>query len=192
MFARLTITIVTIIAATASFAYAQSSPQGPKWEFLISSGQLVPTGAQRHEFDRGNLTALQVGLVADEHLVVTTSAGWGRTRSIGAGTPRLDVFTYDLGAEVRASKSPITNWLSVMPFAGIGGGGRSYNYRHLPVDATHNVAGYISLGAELGIRWGRLRLEARNYVGGFKPLDGSSGSATRNDVVVLTGVRIGR
>ncbi len=41
-------------------------------------------------------------------------------------------------------------------------------------------------------RWGRLRIEARNYVAGFKPLEGGRGSATRNDVVVMTGLRFGR
>jgi len=195
MFARLVVaivTIVTVITATAPSAQAQTPPERPKWEFLVSSGQLVPTGAQREVFDRGNLTAIQIGHVVTDHLVMTGTAGWGRTRATSIGTPRLDVFTYDLGAELRTDRFTVTNWLSWIPFAGIGTGGRSYNYRHLTVDATHNVATYVSAGAEFGVRWGRLRFEARNYMGGFKPLDGSRGSSTRNDVVVLTGLRFGR
>jgi hypothetical protein len=66
MFARLVVaivTIVTVITATAPSAQAQTPPERPKWEFLVSSGQLVPTGAQREVFDRGNLTAIQIGHV---------------------------------------------------------------------------------------------------------------------------------
>jgi len=192
MFARLAFAIAVVTAATVQPAHAQTPPESPKWEFLVSNGQLVPTGAQRDEFDRGNLTAIQVGYVATARLVVTGTAVWGRTRTTSIGTSRLDVFSYDLGAEVRGDSSAIANWLSLMPFAGIGTGGRSYNYRHLPVDATHNLAAYVSVGAEFGIRWGRLRIEARNYVAGFKPLEGGRGSATRNDVVVMTGLRFGR
>jgi hypothetical protein len=80
--------------------------------------------------------------------------------------------------------------MSFTPFAGIGAGGRSYNYRKLDVDATHNLAAYGSVGGELGIRRLRVRLEARDYVTGFKPLSGVGTARTGNDVVVMAGFRI--
>ena len=70
-----------------------------------------------------------------------------------------------------------------------GAGGRSYNYRKLDVDATHNLAAYGSVGGELGIRRVRVRLEARDYVTGFKPLAGEGAARTGNDVVVMAGLR---
>ena len=75
-----------------------------------------------------------------------------------------------------------------MPFAGIGAGARSYNYRSLDVDATHNLAAYGSVGGELERGRFSLRIEARDYVSGFKPLAGVGSTATRNDVVVLAGI----
>ena len=66
-------------------------------------------------------------------------------------------------------------------------GARSYNYRSLHVDARHDV----SAGGEIGLGRVGLRLEVRDYVSGFKPLDGGGTAATRNDVVVLAGLRFG-
>jgi hypothetical protein len=116
--------------------------------------------------------------------------GWARSRDLAtANTPKLDVFTYDIGAEARAPQMNASESVSFTPFAGIGAGARSYNYRKLDVDATHNLAAYASAGGELGMGRVHLRLEMRDYVAGFKPLNGLGTSATRNDVVALIGVR---
>jgi hypothetical protein len=53
------------------------------------------------------------------------------------------------------------------------------------VDATHNLAGYASVGSELGMGRVGLRVEVRDYLAGFQPLVGSGRSATRNDVVIM-------
>ena len=45
-----------------------------------------------------------------------------------------------------------------------------------------------SAGGELGIGRVRLRLEVRDYVTSFKPLDGKGAAGTRNDVV-MAGLR---
>ena len=78
------------------------------------------------------------------------------------------------------------------PFIGIGGGTRSYNYRKLDVDATHNLAAYGSVGGEFGSRRIHLRTEVRDYVSSFKPLVGGGTAATRNDVVVMVGLRFAK
>jgi hypothetical protein len=100
------------------------------------------------------------------------------------------VYTYDVGAELR-----IPNWMygrkvTFMPFAGAGAGGRSYNYRSLDANATHNLATYASLGGEAGYRRIRFRVEARDYLSGFKPLVANGASGNRNDVTVMAGFRI--
>jgi hypothetical protein len=128
--------------------------------------------------------------VARPALAITSTVGWARSRDIAtAGDPKLDVFTYDVGAEVRAPRWITGKTLTFSPFAGAGAGGRSYNYRKLDVDATHNLSAYGSAGGELGIRRVRVRLEARDYVSGFKPLAGAGAARTGNDVVVMVGLR---
>ena len=77
------------------------------------------------------------------------------------------------------------------PFAGVGAGARSYNYRSLDVGATHNPAAYGSVGGVVGVGRVRLRVEARDYVTGFKPLNGEGNTAWRNDVALMFGFRLG-
>lgn len=71
-------------------------------------------------------------------------------------------------------------------------GSRSYDYRSLNADATHNLAGYGAVGGELRRGRSHVRLEVRDYLTGFKPLAGNGASGTRNDVVALVGLRLGR
>jgi hypothetical protein len=176
-----------ILIPSSLFAQART----PRWSILVPSGALVPTGAQRHTIKRGNLSAVQLAYIARPTFAITSTVGWARSRDIAtAGDPKLDVFTYDIGAEVRAPQWLDGNGMTLSPFAGAGAGGRSYNYRKLDVDATHNVAGYTSAGADLGIRRVGVRLEARDYVAGFKPLTGAGAARTGNDVVVMVGLRL--
>jgi hypothetical protein len=175
------------LAASSLSAQAKT----PRWSFLVPSGALVPTGVQRQTIKRANLSAIQLAYVARPTFAITSMVGWARSRDIAtAGDPKLDVFTYDVGAEVRAPQWLAGEAMTLSPFAGVGAGGHSYNYRKLDIDATHNVAGYMSAGADLGIRRVGVRLEARDYVAGFKPLTGAGAARTGNDVVVLVGLRL--
>src|SRR5690606_26197764 len=106
--------------------------------------------------------------------------------------PKLDVFLYDLGAELRTPRPVARGAFTLRPFVGLGGGARSYNHRSLDVDATHDPAAYGGVGAEIGVRRVRLRLEARDYVTGFAPLAGVGPARVRNDVVLLAGLRLAR
>jgi hypothetical protein len=162
-----------------------------RFEFVVSSGALLPTGDQRDALKRAKMTIAQLSYAVRPYLAVTTSMGWARSRDIAVvDAPKLDVFTYDVGAELRADRWLSGKALTFTPFAGAGAGGRSYNYRSLEVDATHNLAAYGSAGAELGYRRIRFRVEARDYVTGFKPLTGNGVSENRNDVSVMAGFRI--
>ena len=195
--------LLTIAAAAAgTFAAigslpaqtADAAPREPRhrWELLVPSGTLIPTGVQGNAIKRGNLSAVQVIYAARPSFAVTSTFGWARSRDVAAhDNPKLDVFSYDLGAELRSPRRQRDSTFSFRPFAGVGIGGRTYNHRTLDVDATHNVAAYAGVGGELGIRRIRLRLEARDYVTGFKPLGGAGASRTGNDVVVMVGLGFG-
>jgi hypothetical protein len=179
----------------AHAAGAQSVAPAPRnsWELLFSSGALVPTGTQRNIVKDAALSTAQLSYVIRSRFAITTSLGWARSRDLGSvGDPRLDVFTYDVGVEARAPRSIAGDAMTFTPFAGVGAGSRSYNYRSLDVDATHNLAGYGAVGGELGRGRLHLRLEVRDYLAGFKPLAGAGPAGTRNDVVALVGLRLTR
>ena len=180
-----------ILISSGSAALAQTAPSARNtFEVLTSSGALIPTGTERSAIKDAPLSTIQASYVMHSRFAVTAMFGWARSRDLAtANTPKLDVFTYDIGAEARAPQMNASESVSFTPFAGIGAGARSYNYRKLDVDATHNLAGYASAGGELGMGRVHLRLEMRDYVAGFKPLNGLGTSATRNDVVALIGVR---
>ena len=183
-------TVGTTLVATSALSAQTTSEQKPGWEFLVTSGAVVPTGAQRDAIKRGNLSAAQLSWVVRPALAMTATVGWARSRDVATvGNPKLDAFTYDVGAELRAPRWIAGDRITFSPFAGVGAGGRSYNYRSLDVDATHNLAAYGSAGGELGMRRVRLRVEARDYVSGFKSLDGQRAGRTGNDVVVMAGLR---
>ena len=179
-------TLAASVSAQATDTTQSTAKQG-RWELLVPSGALMPTGRQRDAIRSGNLSAVQVSYRPKAALAITSMVGWARSRDLAtAGSPKLDLFTYDAGAEVRTS-----NWRKrFTAFAGAGVGGRSYNHRKLDVDATHNLSAYASAGGDLTIRRVRVRVEARDYVSGFKPLAGGAASRTGNDIVVMAGLRL--
>jgi hypothetical protein len=193
MFNRFAVIAALVASSTLGAQGIQlgDSAGKPRWELLMPSGKLLPTGDQRDAITRGDLSALQVTYVVRPMIAVTSMFGWGRARDNAAtGAPKVDVFTYDIGAELRGPRLMAGKAVSFSPFTGFGAGGRSYNYRKLDVAATHNVSAYASAGGELGFRRVRVRLEARDYVSGFKPLSGAGEARTGNDVVVMGGLRI--
>src|SRR5690348_7507975 len=157
----------TLVAATAVDAQAPETKAdtSPRWSLTVPGGTLVPTGTQRQAIKRGDATAVQLAYAPMPALAIISTFGWARSRDVAtSGDPKLDVFTYDIGVEARAPRWLEGNAVAFTPFAGAGAGGRSYNYRKLDVDATHNVAGYVSVGGDLRIGRIGLRLEARDYV----------------------------
>ena len=192
--ARIAIVTSAISLTAFNASQAQSSSAQPRtWEIRVTGGELVPTGSQRSAIDGANLNALQVSWLLRPSFAITGTAGWARSKDVAAvDRPKLNVFTSDIGVEVRPSR-----WFSGRPvefdaFAGVGAGARSYDYKNLDVKATHNLSGYAAVGGELGVGRVGMRVEVRDYVSGFKPLDGVGRARTRNDVVVTAAVRINR
>jgi hypothetical protein len=189
--AHIALAAVILLGVTKRAVAEESIEHKPTWEFLVASGTLIPTGAQRDVIQRADLTAAQLAYVIRPDLAISATLGWVRSRDIASvDKPKLDIFTYDLGAEVRSARWNGGRATSFSSFAGLGVGARTYSYRYLDVDATHNIAGYVSAGGEFGAKRVRIRLEARDYVTGFKPLNGHGTSGARNDVVVVLGLRI--
>jgi hypothetical protein len=184
----------SVIAAALLLSARTSTAQTPasrptRIELRVTSGALVPTGYQRNSLKDAQVTAAQVSWFVRPSLAVTGTFAWARSRDLAtANTPKLDAFTSDVGVEARGGQWFAARALTFSPFMGLGGGARSYNYRKLDVDATHNLAGYGAIGGEVGIKRVGLRLEVRDYATGFRPLVGGGTSDVRNDVVIMAGL----
>jgi hypothetical protein len=152
----------------------------------------VPTGDQRDFLKDAQITAAQLSYLVQPSVAITGTVTWARSRDrMSLNAPKLDVFNYDLGVEARPARWLPARALSISPFAGIGAGVRSYNYRKNDLNGATDVAGYGALGAELGMGRVGVRLEVRDYVTGFAPaVVGKSG--TRNDVVIMAALRFNR
>jgi hypothetical protein len=183
-----------VLLSSAHTAAAQApAPQGHTWEFRVASGAFVPTGSQRQFLEDANVTAAQLSWVIRPSLAVTGTFGWARSRDAhAADTPKLDIFTSDVGVELRAAPWLANRAVTFSPFVAAGAGSRGYNYRKLDIAATNNLAGYAAAGGELGAGRVGLRLEVRDYATGFRPLAGGGKSVARNDVVMLLAVRFNR
>ncbi|HEY4303240.1 MAG TPA: hypothetical protein VGM82_02130 [Gemmatimonadaceae bacterium] len=186
------ITVTAVAMSAMSTAAAQSaSGEASRWEFLVSSGKLIPTGAQRATLDAGNHTAAQLAYAFMPSFALTSSLGWARTHDLATtDAPHLNVFMFDVGSELRVPRQADSGGMKVNPFAGAGAGMRSYSARSVAGSARRNVAAYLSAGSEIGTERYRLRLEARDYVSGFRAFNGQSATVARNDVVVMVGLRI--
>ena len=190
--ARIALAAVGLTVSTATLSDAQTARQR-SWEIRVTGGELVPTGDQRDAIEGAKLNALQVSWLLRPSFAITGTLGWARSKDVAAvDRPKLNVFTSDLGVEVRPSRWFAGNAVEFDAFAGVGAGARSYDYRNLDAKASHNLAGYAAAGGELGIGRVGVRIEVRDYVTGFKPLIGTGQSRTRNDVVVTAAVRINR
>lgn len=196
----LRVAAVVVLVAAATRPAAAQTPTSPlqapaqqaHWEFIVSNGRMIQTGAQRNAVQDGNMTAAQVWYAFNSTVAATGTAGWTRSRDlVEAGTPKRDIFSYDLGVEFRAARMPVRKALTIKPFAGLGFGGETHNDRGLDVAATNRVSEYGSAGVEVGLRRVALRVEARDYVTGFISFGAAPAAGTRNDVAILTGLRFG-
>jgi hypothetical protein len=187
------VALAVLLSSTRETAAQTPASQSRPWELRITTGALVPTGTQRSVLKDAQMTAAQLSWAISPSIAVTGTFAWARSRDVGlADRPKLDVFTSDVGAELRAAPWFADRAVTLSPFVGAGAGARSYNYRKLDVDATHNLAAYGAVGGELGMGRVGLRLEARNYATGFRSLAGGGRSDRRNDVVVMAALRFSR
>jgi len=188
------IAIAALSLAMPIAAHAQIDSTAPRhWELRITSGALIPVGDQREQLQRAPLSALQVSWLPSPAVAVTGTFAWAKSRDLASErTPRVTAYTADLGVESRPAKWETGERLRVSPFVGAGLGARSYDYVHGRSAARHNVAAYGAIGAELGFGRVALRVEAREYVGGFTAMDGVGPNSPSSDLVMMTSLRFTR
>jgi hypothetical protein len=182
--------IAIAVAAVTAFAMAADA-QMPTIRFEVRPfvGAFIPTGDQRNVLKDAVLAGVQASWHVVPALSVTGAFGWSPSKDrITRGDQTLDIYQYDIGAELRASSWYQTPTWDFTPFAGAGLGGRTYSYRDFNAGSTTDFDGYGALGGDFGIGVLGVRVEGRDYVSRFKPLTGSGDTRTRNDISLLVGL----
>ena len=187
-------TLAAVLLLTVAAARpVRAQEEVPRWQFRLANGSLVPTGAQRDALKRAPVLAAQLSRTLTPTLAVVGTFGWARSRDLATvDATKLDIFSADLGIEATASTQRISNTFSFTPLVGLGSGVRYYNHRHLAVDETTTLGGYVAAGGELGIGRVGVRLEVRDYLTNFTPLIAGGRSTVRNEVMLLGALRIKR
>lgn len=195
---RTTLLALAVTASTTGprVLAAQTHPtvDAPRrWEVQIATGSMMPVGALHDALRSAPRTAAQVSYLPRPRVAIVTTLGWARSRDLlAAGAPKVDALTADVGAEVRSLPRTLGTWVRVSGFAGGGVGMRRYDSRAVNVDASHHAATYAALGSDVIVRRVGLRIEARDYIGGFSPIAGHGEQIIANDVVVMTTLRLYR
>src|SRR5690349_4732837 len=124
--------------ATAQDGVAYHSNRG--FEVRPYAGAYIPTGDQRDLLKDAVIVGGQASYRILPQLAVTGTLGWSPSKDrITPGDQKLDIWQYDIGAELRAPSWFTSGPMDFTPFVGLGAGGRTYNYRDLDVDSKTNV-----------------------------------------------------
>jgi hypothetical protein len=179
--------LATLLVLGASSAAAQVTAATGTLEIRPFVGAYVPVGAMRDEFKAATMRGVQGAMELSRHLHVLAGGSW--THGHSKLLPSNDVtyvWQYDTGVEANLVRALSGGWLW-RPFAGLGVGGRTYDYRKADVATRTCTAGYGALGSELQMGTVGLRLEGRDYLSCYKsPL--TAARRTRSDLGLSFGV----
>lgn len=186
--------LVTVAALTALSVFAPRAEAQKPFAIRPNVGVFVPTGDQKDLLDNAVLVALQASYDITPSFALVGSFGWAPSKDLTLADQKVDLFQYDLGIEGRLPNLTPSAGISTRPYATLGAGGRTYNYRDLGnADAQTNFLGYGALGVELAQVSGPLglRLEARDNVTAFKGLRGELAERkARNDLQFSAGFTV--
>ncbi len=181
------VTLFAVVLLTAASAAVAQSPVPPQIELRPVAGAYIPTGVQRDLFKDAAMFGVQGALEVRPNFHVVGSFAWspGHDR-FGLAEDRVNLFQYDAGVEYGPVVPLGRNW-EWKPFAGVGAGARTYDYRATELDTNTCFSGYGALGTEFQYGVTALRIEARDYLYCYKHpiLDESK---TRNEVGLSAGI----
>jgi hypothetical protein len=181
------LTLAALLALVGTTARAQAGGLGLEVRPFV--GAYIPTGDQRDFLKDAVLVGGQASWRVIPAFAISGTFAWSPSKDrVTPGNQTLDLFQYDLGAELRADSWYDGGFITLTPFVGLGAGGRTYSYRDLNVGNQTNFDGYGSLGGDIGFGPVALRIEARDYVSRFRPLTGGGDTSARNDIGLAAGI----
>jgi len=178
------------LASSSGIAAAQEATRG-RFELHPFMNAFVPTGSQSNSLKSGAGAGLQGAFAFNRYISAVGTFAWSSSEDKAAFLKNeVNVYQYDIGAEAGIDKQ-LTSSLTIRPFLGLGMGGRAYDYDDRNTESQYNVAGYGSGGAELMMGRFGWRFEVRDYVSGYKGLNGELDSRqTRNDLSFSAGLTL--
>jgi hypothetical protein len=190
--AGLGLAALTALAAFAPRAGAQRAPVAQPFEVRPLVGAFVPTGAQRDILKDAVLVGAQASYALNPHVALLGSFGWAPSKDQTFAEEKVDLFQYELGVEGRLPNLTAASRVVTRPYASVGVGGRTYDYRDLAgAGAETNLLGFGGVGLDVAQRNGPIgvRIEARDNVTAFKGLRGELAERkARNDLQFTAGL----
>ena len=177
--------IAASVVATSSVGAQRTMFVNPEVRPFV--GVYLPEGEIKAESKSGAMLGLQGALELTPHFHVIGSFSWtfGHSRVQELDHSQSFLWQYDAGVELNLLRKRGGNWL-FRPFAGLGAGGRTYDYRASNAGRSECGATYASIGTELqrgAVAW---RVESRGYVACYvSPVTGER--HTGNDFGILFG-----
>ena len=151
-------------------------------------GAYVPFATFRRDFKDATTLGVQGAYEWGSYVHLVSTFAWthGHNKFVGLSKDNTSILHYDVGGELNAIVNVSDSWM-LRPFAGLGGGARSYDYGAAGVVTRSCTTGYGSLGTELQSGLIALRLEARHYLACFEsPITGTK--KTRQDGLFSLGL----
>ena len=168
-------------------AGAQESARRVTPEVRPYVGVYLPAGAMRDQFKAATTLGAQGALELSRNLHLLANGSWTHGHTKLAVTNDVTyVWQYDVGVEANVARPLGGGWL-FRPFAGLGAGGRTYDYRASGVASRSCTAGYGALGTELQTGGVAVRVEGRDYLSCYRAPTATA-SHTRNDVGLALGM----
>lgn len=148
-------------------------------------GGFVPTGAARGTVSNGYAIGAQIGIALTPRVATAATVFVTQTKFRAIDVNEVTIIQYDVGVEF-APGAPHESTHRVIPFVGLGAGGRTFDVRDAGTATTTYPAAYLGAGAEIRFQRLALRMEARGYAS-RQESDGGA-TVTRTDVVGLAGL----
>ena len=184
---KLRVISIAALVVGATAAPAQNVTGGWTPELRPFVGVFMPTGALRNDLKSATTLGAQGALEISSRFHLVGTAAWTHGHEkFGLSTDRVDLWQYDVGVEGNVIHNLSQSWM-LRPFAGLGAGGRTLDFKAEGLGSKTCTAGYGALGTELQRGAVALRLEGRNYLSCYEsPI--TNVKKTRNDATVAFGL----
>jgi hypothetical protein len=150
-------------------------------------GGFVPTGASRGTLSNGYAIGAQIGIALTPRIATVATVLATQTKFRAVDVVEVTLVQYDVGVEF-APGAPHESTHRVIPFVGLGAGGRTYDFRDAGTASRTYPAGYVAVGSEIRLQRLALRVEARGYASRQEPEAGVA--VTRTDMAGLAGLAV--